>query len=754
MSRLKRLIGEIHRRSLWQILAAYLAGSWIVLQAADTATAVFGLPDWVPQLSAVVCVVGLLPVLATAVVQRHGPFRAPPAGEVSAHAWRRWLTWRYAFAAVLLAFGVLGAGVAGYMAMRTLGIGPVGTLVAAGVLDEGDQVILADFADHTGDSTLAVAVTEAFRVDLSQSPTVGLMQPGDLRDALELVERDPSRPLTVELAREVAVREGVKAVIAGEINAVGSGYVLSTRVVLPESGDVIEALRETAEGSTEIIEAIDRLSKRLRERIGESLRTIRSSKPLPRVTTHSLDALRLYAQAGRAYDYQGDVDKALSLLEQAIALDTAFAAAYGAIGAYLTNLGGQPTRRDAALTKAFEHRDRLTERERCTDEAMYYWQVLGDRGRAIDVYETWLEKRPDDLPVVNNLGVLHAQLRNWEDAEVMFRQLVDAESDEFVAHFNLAAVQGALGRYDEALETLDLTASRFPDNPIVEYWRAHLAASSGNYSDASATISALREAKRGDPSIRAETSRWLAHLAFLQGKLTEAERHHRDRMDANEARGLRAGYLISVLELAFQDVLFRNASETALRRAEAALQRQPLDWIPPADRPYLTLADLLARAGRIDRARQLMAEYEETTDPNVRDRNPSRFAVAGTIALAEGRVQEAIAHYRRLDEENECPMCVLPSLAEAYDAAGATDSARAIYKRYVDTPWPVRIWTDSWQLASAYERLGALYEQRGDRQMVIYYYGKFAELWQDADPELQPRVEAARRAIEALSPDT
>jgi tetratricopeptide (TPR) repeat protein len=99
-------------------------------------------------------------------------------------------------------------------------------------------------------------------------------------------------------------------------------------------------------------------------------------------------------------------------------------------------------------------------------------------------------------------------------------------------------------------------------------------------------------------------------------------------------------------------------------------------------------------------------------------------------------------------------MCALPYLAWAYDQAGEPDSALAIYERYIATPYMWRLQEDSWWLYRAYERLGDLYEQRGDTAKAVYYYGKLVELWKDADPELQPRVEAARRAIVALSPDT
>ncbi len=124
------------------------------------------------------------------------------------------------------------------------------------------------------------------------------------------------------------------------------------------------------------------------------------------------------------------------------------------------------------------------------------------------------------------------------------------------------------------------------------------------------------------------------------------------------------------------------------------------------------------------------------------------------MALAEGDPAEAITELRLWDERISCTVCALPHLARAYDAAGDPDSAIAIYERYLETPWATKLGAlDSKYLALTYERLGYLYQERGESDKAIYYYGKLVELWKDADHDLWPRVEAARRAISALAPD-
>src|SRR5205807_8021717 len=140
------------------------------------------------------------------------------------------------------------------------------------------------------------------------------------------MNRPPGTRLDLALARELAQRVGAKVVVRGQIDPVGRGYVLAAELVAPADGAVLVALRENARDDGAIIDAVDRLSRRLRERIGESLKTIRASEPLERVTTSSLEALQRYSQAVKASE-AGEWDRAVDMLEQAIRLDSGFAMA-------------------------------------------------------------------------------------------------------------------------------------------------------------------------------------------------------------------------------------------------------------------------------------------------------------------------------------------------------------------------------------------------------------------------------------------
>src|SRR5438094_5551722 len=292
-----------------------------VLALARLLVRLLGLPDWAFAGAVGLAAAGLPVVLWTGVIERRRALARTTGRSAAGAGVHRWFTWRRALVSGATAFGLLGLGTAVYMAMRLLGIGPVGTLVASGVLAQRDRLVLADFENRTPDSTLGPSLTEALRVDLAQSRVVRLLDAAAVGQALGRMGKRPGMALDVALARELAEREGAKAVVHGQIAAVGRGYVLSAELASAPDGATLVALREDAKDDGAIIAAVDRLSARLRERIGESLRAIRASEPLEQVTTGSLEALRKYSQALKAND-AGQFARAVSLVEEAISLDT------------------------------------------------------------------------------------------------------------------------------------------------------------------------------------------------------------------------------------------------------------------------------------------------------------------------------------------------------------------------------------------------------------------------------------------------
>jgi tetratricopeptide (TPR) repeat protein len=696
-----------------------------------------GLPDWAQHGVAVLLLVGLLPVSCSAIAEVR----------TGRTVLRRWFNWRRTAKGAAVAFTAWGGIVALYMAMRTFGVGPMGTLLGTGVFQEREHIILSDFENHTSDTLLAAALTEVFRIDLAQSPTVTLVEPDQVSRALVRMERSPANELNIDLAREVALREGARAVIAGEINTAGSGFILSARIVSAESGETLAAHREAARDSSEVIRAIDRLSRGLRSRIGESLRSVRASDPLEQVTTASLDALRRYSQAMRAGAI-GDQVRSADLLREAIALDSTFAMAYRRLA--LSRVISR-AEQQAALARAYELRDRLSERERLYVLGTYY-SMMEQRDQAVATYRRLIETYPDDITALTNLAYEYLDQRDFASAEPLYRRVVQLDSLSGL-YGNLIIAQVALDHTDEARQTIERFHEMVPGHGHSEIFPILMAVNDGYYDSAEVQLLAFKERHRDNLLWSSTADDQLAQLALLQGRLEDAQDHFGEALAGAEQLGIPHTGLQGIRRLARIETWFRDNDRRALAVLDSGLAAYPIEDIPIPDRPYVDLAELYAVAGRPDRSRALMDDFDAVADPRtMRANDMGHQQMAGWIALAEDRPDDAVEAFRAADQ-GMCPICLLPMIGVAYDLANQADSTVAIYERYLETPWVARIETDMLVLPSIYERLGQLYAARGDAEAARDNYTRFIQLWENADPELRPRVAAARTALESLAPD-
>jgi TolB-like protein len=294
---------------------AVWAGAFVVVAIVARAAVVgIGLPDWVFPGSLVVMALGLPVILFTGYVH-HATRRAltttpsltpggtpAPQGTMATFALKAspHVSWRrtsiggvYAFGAFILLIGV-------FMLLRAFGVGPIGSLLAAGKFTTREPVLIADFAVTNTDSALGAVVSDAVRAGLAQSSVISLVSPASVASVLRLMQRAPTSRVDLALARDVAQRQGVKAVVDGTVTGVGGGYIVTLRLVTADSGTELASFRETGDGPRGLIDAADKLARELRGKIGESLRSVQATPPLADVTTASLDALRKYSAAVRA----------------------------------------------------------------------------------------------------------------------------------------------------------------------------------------------------------------------------------------------------------------------------------------------------------------------------------------------------------------------------------------------------------------------------------------------------------------------
>jgi DNA-binding SARP family transcriptional activator/Tfp pilus assembly protein PilF/TolB-like protein len=618
-----------------------------------------------------------------------------------------------------------------------------------------DRLLVADFHNHTRDSLLAGAITEAMRADLSQSRRTRVMSRAQVQAVLEHM-RQPTGEITSEpMIREVAERYGVKAFVTGDVAALGSGYSVTAELIAVKSGETLLSIREDAADSSKLLDVVDKVSDRLRRGIGESLWTVRSSPPLEQVTTSSLQALRLYSQAIRVGDQEGDSHRAVEILRQAVGLDTAFAMAYRRLGVYLNNMGAHAAA-DDALARAFRNRSRLPEIERYNTAGSYF-SVVGLPDSAIATYRTLLALYPTDMRGIANLGAVYMDLREFARAESLYHRAIEVDSSVGLLFNHLATAQLNGGRFADAERTIAERARRFPRQQDDEMIEVPLAMQRGDFDSAQARTQQLLVDAGTDAGSRLEPLKMLGTLALIRGHLAESDRDF-DAVEALQVgEGSGGGYLEAAVALALTDIWYRHESARGLALLDSAVARYPLASLAPLDRNYATLAYTYALGGRPARARELLADVRAnervpgTTRGGLGIRDEGTYLRAlGATEIAEGKPAQAVVTLRQSVKLYFCSTCTLPDLARAFELAGYPDSAIAVYQQYVTTPW------SEWQNAlgefrtTAYQRLGALHEVRGDTAQAIAAYDKVVSLWEHADAELQPVVSTSRQHAAAM----
>jgi len=343
------------------------------------------------------------------------------------------------------------------------------------------------------------------------------------------------------------------------------------------------------------------------------------------------------------------------------------------------------------------------------------------------------------------------ELRDYRQAADLSRRAIVASPDDATFYLNLIGAQVGLGQADSAEATLRLMRSKTRGDPYVSMVDVAFLSARGEYDSAAAVVRRVQDARRDSPNWRTMTSAALATLATTQGRLAQADGYLQAAVQGSEAENLPERALLYEVGRAGLDLWYRGQPERARRKADAALQRWPLERLNPADRPYLELAVFWAEAGRPDRARTLVAEYDRLVPEGVKRAAATlRHAALGSIALAERRPDAAVSEFR-LQDQGDCEVCALGDLGRAYDNAGRADSAIAVYERYTGKPYVYRMFSDAIWLGRTYYRLGELYEERGEPAKAAENYAKLVQLWQDADPELRTKVLDAKARLKALA---
>jgi eukaryotic-like serine/threonine-protein kinase len=378
------------------------------------------------------------PTMATPSSGRSG-FRSPAYGttaDVATRPQRRWL-W-VAAGAVLVA--AIAAGL--YFGRRPR------------TLSEKDSILLADFVNTTGDPVFDGTLKQALAVQLDQSPYLNLLSESRIREALRFMGKAADERVTGDVAREICLREGVKAMLTGSISSLGSHFVIDLNAVGAQSGDSLAREQVEAESKEQVLKSLDRAASNLRRKLGESLGSVQKfATPLEQATTSSLEALQEFT-LGQAEHMSLNDDKAAPHLKRAVELDPNFAMAYATLGVVSGNLS-QVEMQSANLKKAFELKDRASQREKLYISAHYYDTVTRELTKCIETYEQWSQIYPRDTVPRDNLSLRYQAIGQHEKALSVASEAMRLDPKNRYSYQNVASAYLSLGRYDEARAILD-----------------------------------------------------------------------------------------------------------------------------------------------------------------------------------------------------------------------------------------------------------------------------------------------------------
>ncbi|MGC2293622.1 MAG: protein kinase, partial [Candidatus Acidiferrales bacterium] len=333
-------------------------------------------------------------------------------------------------------------------------------------LSEEDTLVLADFTNTTGDPVFDDTLKQAISVQLAQSPFLNILSYARIRATLRLMAKPSDTRLTPDVASDLCQRAGGKAYISGSISNLGSQYVVGLDATDCKTGDPIAQEQVTAENKEHILKTLDQAATKLREKLGESLSTVEKfDAPLDQATTPSLEALKALSVGIKTLQEKGSA-AAIPSFNRAIELDPNFAAAYEVLGISYSNLR-EPGLATKNLQKAYDLRDRVSEREKLRISGAYYLLVTGELEKAIQVYELWAQTYPHNSEPFGNLGVDYTYLGQYKSAITASLEDLRLNPGSAAAYTNLVGLYPAVNQLDEANATYQQAIAHKVNNPFL-----------------------------------------------------------------------------------------------------------------------------------------------------------------------------------------------------------------------------------------------------------------------------------------------
>jgi len=598
-------------------------------------------------------------------------------------------------------------------------------------LSSKDPIILADFTNTTGDPVFDGTLSQGLASQLEQSPYLDVLSDEQIAGTLRLMAQPAGARLTHELARQVCQRTGGAAVLDGSIAQIGSQYNVILKAENCSTGARLASAQAVASDKNHVLGALGSVASTIREKLGESLVSIQEfNSPLEEVTTPSIEALQAYTIGWQAH-LKGDQSAAAGSFQRAISLDPNFAMAYAVLGT------AESTR------KAYDLRDRVSEREKFYISSHYEEDVTGDLEKVIQVRRLWAQTYPGDVVPLGHLSWEYAALGRYDESLAAARRALEVAPDVLLPYEALAGSYLDLDRLDEAAVVLQQAKTRGIDSLTMRQTTYQLAFLRGD------TAGMAREVAWADGKPQAQQAMDDMQLdtAAYQGRFAEAD-DFTARLVASAARE-KNGVGVYLAEATLREALVGNLAK-ARRLASAALQASS-----DRDAP-ITAALAFALSGNTAKAQELAEIIAKRAPQDTLIQFNYLPTIRAATALGQKSPEGAIAHLQAVAPyelgdvayvSEFLALCPVYVRGEAYLAAHRGSEAKAEFQKILDHrgvarngPGPIG--------ALAHLQIGRAYAMLGDTANAKAAYQDFLTLWKDADPDLpilqQAKAEYAR----------
>jgi Flp pilus assembly protein TadD/predicted Ser/Thr protein kinase len=592
-------------------------------------------------------------------------------------------------------------------------------------LTDKDSIVLADFTNTTGDSVFDGALRQGLAVQLEQSPFLNLLSEDRIQQTLRLMGQPPDARLTPEISRDLCLRAGSKAYLGGSIVSLGSQYVLGLNAVNCQTGDTLAEEQARATGKEQVLPAMDKAAAKLRAKLGESLSTIQKfSMPIQQATTPSFEALKAYSLGEKAAREEGNAE-ALPFTKRAVELDPNFALAYKDLGIGYFNLEQRDLAREN-IQKAFDLRERASEREKLDIEAAYYNLVTGQLDEALQTFQLWVRLYPRDDAAHGSYAYALDTLGRIEEGLAEHREAASLGAGASVGG-SLVAGYLRLNRLEEAKTVYQDTVARKYDDWFVHAERYHIAFLENDAAEMERQVAWAH----GKPSVEA---RFFALQSFTEarlGRLKKARDYsdHAAEISLSTGHKERAG--IFHVESAWRDADCEE-SQNALQGVATALS------LAHTRELQLPAAVALARAGDSARAQSLAAEIRKRYPLDTLVNSYWLPVINAALEINRHNPARAIqllnpAIPYDLAEPYAGRLYIVYLRAEAFRLANQGREAATEYQKVLDHRGFL-----AFSAIDSLARLGLAraYAMQGDTSKAKAAYQDFLTLWKDADPDI------------------